>query len=62
METMTTRAGHKWVVIYSLFGPYVARRDSPAAKEARQLGAMVSKFRTLGGACTKMRQLRAATA
>ncbi len=58
---MTTRSGHKWLVIYGPHGPYVARRDSPAATEARQQGARATKFRTLGGAWRKVAQAREAT-
>jgi hypothetical protein len=53
---VTTREGHKWLVVYSLFGPYVVRRDSPAAEEARECGAPAAKFRTLGGAYARLRR------
>lgn len=60
---MTTRSGHKWLVIYGPHGPYVARHDSPAAIEARQQGVSMSKFiRTLGGAWRKMKRVREVTA
>ena len=58
--SVTTREGRKWVVVYSIHGPFVARRDSPAAREARKFGTPLAKFRTLGGACAKMRLVREA--
>jgi len=55
---MTTRDGQKWLIIHGLGPPFVARRDSPAAKEARRNGALTVKFRTLRGACRVLRLSR----
>jgi len=57
---VTTRAGSKWLLVYDERGVYVARRDSPAAEEARAGGAAVAKFRTLGGAYARLRRDRGA--
>ena len=53
---MTTRDGRKWVVVYDSRGSYVARRDSPAAREAVRRKAIVARFRTLRGACIRRQQ------
>ena len=47
---MTTRAGRKWLIVHDPRGAFVARRDSPAAREAARDGATVSKFRTVEAA------------
>ncbi len=41
---MTTRDGqHGWLVVYHPRGAFVARTDSPAARQARKLGTMMSR-------------------
>ena len=55
---MTTRTRHKWLLIYATRTSFVARSDSPAAQQAKRDEVVTSKFRTLGGAYAKLRQLR----
>ena len=58
METVTTRSGHKWLLVYGVFGPFVARRDSPAAHAARREGLRRVRFPTLGRAYHQLQLAR----
>lgn len=58
MMDMTTRSGHTWLVVYGVFGAYVARRDSPAARAAARDKLRVVRFRTFGEACRQARIAR----
>ena len=53
---MTTRDGHKWVVLRNPGGPYVAARsDSEYARRYKRDGVLVGTFRTMQAALDRAR-------
>lgn len=55
---MTTRDGHKWVVLRNPGGPYVAARsDSEYVRRYKREGVLVGTFRTMKAAVARARQL-----
>jgi hypothetical protein len=55
---MTTRADLQWLVVYHPRGAFVAREDSPAAREAKKHGAMVDPYDTIDEAYLQLMETR----